>query len=342
MKIAIVNDSLLAQMALRDAVSSEGTITVAWSASDGAEALEKCRADKPDIVLMDIVMPRMGGVEATRRIMKECPCPILIVTSSVDGNVAEVFEAMGAGALDAVATPPLESAAAQAALLTKIRSIATLYNQAAPAPTAAPPRATASPASRCVLIGSSAGGPGALATVLSALPEDLQAAVVVAQHIDEKFCQDLAKWLATSSRLPVEVAEENVPARMGKVLIAPGGCHLIFGSDGRLHHTSMPASSYRPSVDVLFNSAVDYGPRNLLGIILTGMGRDGAFGLKKLKDAGHLTIAQDEATSAIYGMPRAAAEIGATREILALADIATRISEWTLLKTQNDHARTLA
>jgi len=331
MKIAIVNDSLLAQMALRDAVSSEGTITVAWSASDGAEALEKCRADKPDIVLMDIVMPRMGGVEATRRIMKECPCPILIVTSSVDGNVAEVFEAMGAGALDAVATPPLESAAAQAALLTKIRSIATLYNQAAPAATAPPPRATASPASRCVLIGSSAGGPGALATVLSALPEDLQAAVVVVQHIDEKFCQDLAKWLATSSRLPVEVAEENVPARIGKVLIAPGGCHLIFGSDGRLHHTSMPASSYRPSVDVLFNSAVDYGPRNLLGIILTGMGRDGALGLKKLKEAGHLTIAQDEATSAIYGMPRAAAEIGATREILALPHIANRISEWTLL-----------
>lgn len=331
MKIAIVNDSLLAQMALRDAVSSEGTITVAWSASDGAEALEKCRADKPDIVLMDIVMPRMGGVEATRRIMKECPCPILIVTSSVDGNVAEVFEAMGAGALDAVATPPLESAAAQAALLTKIRSIATLYNQAAPAATATPPRATASPASRCVLIGSSAGGPGALATVLSALHEDLQAAVVVVQHIDEKFCQDLAKWLATSSRLPVEVAEENVPARIGKVLIAPGGCHLIFGSDGRLHHTSMPASSYSPSVDVLFNSAVDYGPRNLLGIILTGMGRDGALGLKKLKEAGHLTIAQDEATSAIYGMPRAAAEIGATREILALPHIANRISEWTLL-----------
>lgn len=342
MKIAIVNDSPLAQIALRDALSSEGTITVSWSASNGAEALEKCRAEKPDIVLMDIVMPEMGGVEATRRIMKECPCPILIVTSSVDGNVAEVFEAMGAGALDVVATPPLESAAAQAALLTKIHSIATLYSPGTIAPASAPTRTTESPASACVLIGSSAGGPAALATVLSALPADLGAAVVIVQHIDEKFCHDLAKWLATSSRLPVEVAEENTPARVGKVLIAPGGCHLIFGSDGRLHHTSRPASSYSPSVDVLFESAVRCGPKNLLGIILTGMGRDGSLGLKKLKDAGHLTIAQDEITSAIYGMPRAAAEIGAAREILALPDIPIRISEWTLLKTQNDHARTLA
>jgi two-component system response regulator WspF len=332
MKVAIVNDSPLAQMALRDALSSETTLTVSWAASDGEEALEKCRADKPDIVLMDIVMPRMGGVEATRRIMKECPCPILIVTSSVDGNVAEVFEAMGAGALDAVATPPLESAAAQSALRAKIQSIATLYNPAISSPAFTTSRPVESPTSNCVLIGSSAGGPAALSTILSALPADLPAAVIIVQHIDEKFCHDLAKWLATTSRLPVEVAAENSLIQTGKVMIAPGGCHLIFGHDGRLHYTTQPASSYSPSVDVLFESAIRRGPKNLLGVILTGMGRDGAIGLKGLKDAGHLTIAQDQATSAIYGMPRAAAEIGAAREILALANIANRISEWSILK----------
>lgn len=342
MKVAIVNDSPLAQMALLDALSSEETISVSWTAADGEEALQKCRTTKPDIILMDIVMPRMGGVEATRRIMKECPCPILIVTSSVDGNVAEVFEAMGAGALDVVATPPLDSESAQTALLAKIQSIATLYDPVLATPSASAARATQSPANACILIGSSAGGPAALAAILAELPADLPASVIVVQHIDEKFCHDLAKWLGTNSRLPVEVAEENASPCIGKVLIAPGGCHLVFGADGRLHYTDQPASSYRPSVDVLFESAVRRGPKNLLGIILTGMGRDGALGLKSLKDAGHLTIAQDHTTSAIFGMPRAAAEIGAACEILALPDIAGRISEWSILRNQNDHIRKLA
>jgi len=342
MKIAIVNDSPLAQMALRDALAGSDSMTVSWAASDGLEALEKCRAEKPDLVLMDIVMPRMGGVEATRRIMQECPCPILIVTSSVDSNVAEVFEAMGAGALDVVATPPLESGEAQSTLLAKIQAIATLYHSE-PSPRAADtPRQPASPADAAVLIGSSAGGPAALAAILNSLSPDLPAAVVIVQHIDEKFSHDLAKWLSTNSRLPIGVASEGARLRTGQALIAPGGCHLIFGPDGGLHHTLQPASSYRPSVDVLFESAVRRGPRRLLGVLLTGMGRDGAEGLKKIKTAGHLTIAQDQATSAIFGMPRAAAEIGAAREILALPDIASRISEWSLFKNPHDHIRTIA
>lgn len=327
MRIALVNDSPTAQVALRRVIESERGLEVAWQAVDGEEAVAKCRIDPPDMILMDLIMPVMNGVEATRRIMQECPCPILIVTASVDSNIGAVFEAMGAGAWDAVSTPPLGAPEARKVLLEKIRSVASISEPAKSAPLRATPR-QAGPAGACVLIGCSAGGPAALMEILPALPRDLPAAVVVIQHVDVRFAGELATWLNEQSTLPVRLATENDEPQPGQILIADGGRHLVFERNHRLHYTITPQLSYEPSADVFFKSAVQHGPRRLMGALLTGMGKDGAVGLKTLRDSGHFTLAQDEKTSAIYGMPRAAAEIQAACEILALPQIASRISLW--------------
>jgi two-component system response regulator WspF len=279
---------------------------------------------------MDILMPRMGGVEATRRIMSETPCPILVVTASMEKNVGAVFEAMGAGAVDAVATPPLHSTEGRRLLMEKIRSVAAVSDVAMERkPQVAPNGAARRKAARAVLIGSSAGGPAALQAVLSKLPARLSAGVVIIQHIDAQFSSDLASWLGAQCALPVRLAEEDGEVVAGEVLIAQGGRHLVFKRGGLLHYTDLPKLSYQPSVDVFFESALKYGPRSLLGVILTGMGRDGAASLKQMRAAGHTTVAQDQATSAIYGMPRAAAQMGAAMEILPLGDISNRIATWS-------------
>ena len=329
MKIGIVNDSKVALRAIQLVVEKEKDISVAWTAEDGAEAVERCRADRPDMILMDIVMPHVNGVEATRRIMQETPCPILIVTASVGANVGDVFEAMGAGAMDVVATPRLGEEEPRRLLLQKIRGIASLSDFPMAKSVGDSVRATSGRADCSVLIGSSAGGPAVLVEILQALPADLNASVVIVQHVDERFATELASWLGVNSKLPVRLAEEGDEISRGTVLISKGGHHLVFGRDGNLHYKDEPQLSYQPSVDVLFESAVKYGPKHMMGVLLTGMGRDGAAGLKKLRKAGHLTIAQDEKSSAIYGMPRAAAEIGAAREILSPPSIINRIMTWT-------------
>lgn len=329
MRIAIANDSPTALRALEIIVSREADLEVLWLATDGAEAVEKCRQDLPDLILMDIYMPGMDGVEATRRIMRESPCPILIVTASVDAHVAAVFEAMGAGAMDAVATPVLGVAEARRILLEKIRSILAITGVSRSGGERGAGEVSARVSTSCVLIGASAGGPVALMDILTELPADLRAGVVIIQHVDTRFASELASWLGGRTPLPVRLADEGDAVCDGEVLIAKGGYHLTFGRGGSLHYTDRPQLSYQPSIDVMYESALKYGPRRLLGIILTGMGRDGSKGLKQLYLAGHRTIAQDETTSAIYGMPKAAAEIGAAREILPLPKIAERIVQWS-------------
>lgn len=332
MKIGIVNDSPTAMACLSQIVRAEG-MTVLWTAVDGAEAVEKCRAEQPDILLMDLVMPRMDGVEATRRIMRDSPCPILIVTASVNRNVSAVFEAMGAGAVDVVATPSLQTPAAGRQLVEKIRVVASLgdlpVSLAAAESARNEERSPDRDAGCCVLIGSSAGGPAALMEILPSLPADLPAAVIIVQHLDERFASELVSWLASRSLLPVRLAAEGEQVKMGEIWVAGGGRHLVFASDHRLHYTDQPLLPYQPSIDVLYDSALRYGPQHLLGVLLTGMGRDGAAGLKRLRAAGHPTIAQDEKTSAIYGMPRVAAEMKAASEILPLAQISHRIISWS-------------
>jgi two-component system, chemotaxis family, response regulator WspF len=326
MNIAIVNDSALAVEAIRRVINSDPRHHVVWTAHDGQEAVAHCEVAQPDLILMDMFMPNVDGVEATRRIMKAHPCPILVVTASVRGNSSEIFQAMGAGALDVVATPSLDDEEGRTALLTKIERLERLTGDAA-----VPPKpileSTSAAASSVVLIGSSAGGPAALSELLGALPSNFPAGIVMVQHMDERFMPQLAEWLDTQSAIPVRAAKEGDRPTAGQALLAARGDHLIFRSDGTLGYTPFPETNYRPCVDRLFESALVGWTKPLLGVLLTGMGRDGSIGLKRLRDAGHFTIAQDEATSALYGMPKAAAQLHAASEILPLPRIAPRLVE---------------
>jgi len=330
MKIAIVNDLPIAVEALRRALALAPEHEVVWVAGTGRDAVTLCARQPPDLVLMDLIMPEMDGVEATRRIMAESPCTILLVTASVDANRARVFEAMGHGALDVVDTPVLgagDLSGAAAPLLAKIAVISRLIGgKDLSNGNASRVAAGSSARRRLVAIGASAGGPAALATVLRALPRKFPAAIVIVQHVDEQFVAGMAEWLGQHSALPVAVAREGDPPRPGAVLLAGTGDHLTFKTAGRLGYTPEPTDYvYRPSVDVFFHSMCRLWPGDAVGVLLTGMGRDGALGLKALRRQGHLTIAQDRATSAVYGMPKAAAALEAAVDILPLDRIAPRL-----------------
>jgi chemotaxis response regulator CheB len=330
MRIANVNDMPLAVEAMQRTIATTAEHTVAWTARDGAEAVAACLRDRPDLILMDLLMPGMDGAEATRRIMAGSPCPILIVTATVEGNSAKVFEAMGAGALDAVQTPTLVgngAANGTASFLYKIDSTAKLIADLSAAGATSADRRPRERARRLVAIGASAGGPAALVKILSALSADLPAAIVIVQHVDAQFAAGLASWLNDVSKLPVRLAREGDIVEEGTVLVAGTNDHLTLRPGGTLGYTTDPAScSYRPSVNVFFESILRYWRGEVLGVLLTGMGRDGATGLKALRAAGHHTIGQDQATSAVYGMPKAAAELGAAVEELPLERIAPAIA----------------
>ncbi|MBP0495009.1 chemotaxis response regulator protein-glutamate methylesterase [Roseomonas indoligenes] len=328
MRIGIVNDLPMAAEVLRRILLATAEHQVAWIAATGEDAVALCRQNLPDLVLMDLMLPGIDGVEATRRIMAETPCPILLVTASVDANVPRVFEAMGHGALDAVDTPaigtgnPNEGAAP---LLRKITAIGRLVGERGGAPVR--PRAIETvPSYPLIGIGASAGGPAALATVLSGLPANFPAAVVMVQHVDERFTAGMAEWLGGHSAMPVRLARENDSPAPGTVLLAAREAHLALKSASLLGYTPHPRDyAYRPSIDVFFHSLVQFWKGEAFGVLLTGMGRDGALGLKAVRDKGWPTIAQDRASSAVYGMPKAAAELGAASEILPLPGIAARL-----------------
>ncbi|AMM14029.1 MAG: chemotaxis response regulator protein-glutamate methylesterase [Pseudomonadota bacterium] len=325
MKIGIVNDMPLAVEATRLALATRPDFDVIWVATDGVQAVDYCTAQKPDVVLMDLVMPHVDGTEATRRIMRQAPCAILIVTVDVGANSWRVYEAMGAGALDAVDTPALAGPDAKrgiAALIAKIDQVGAQQRaKAAANPLGAAPRIT--PGTDLLAIGASAGGPGALAVLLAALPADFTPATVIVQHVDQAFAIGMAEWLNAQSKLPVYIAREGDRPEPGKVLLAATNDHLHFGGGNRLGYTKDPeATPYRPSIDVFFNSVVARWSGNAVGVLLTGMGRDGAAGLAAMRANGFYTIAQDEATCAVYGMPKAAAAINAAVSILPLQNIA--------------------
>ena len=251
-------------------------------------------------------MPGMDGVEATRRIMAHSPCAILLVSAHAGTQMGRVFEAMGEGALDVVAPP---TAASATEFLAKIDTMARFLGTgprgkksgAPPCPAPVPVGKT----ERLVAIGSSAGGPPALAQILGALTADFSAPIIIVQHLDEKFAPGLAEWLDAQSPLHVRLARPGDAPRPGTVLLAGTGDHLVFTGPAALDYTSRPVDDpYRPSVDVFFASVARCWRGDTLGVLLTGMGRDGARGLKTLRDRGCHTIAQDQATSAIYGMPQ--------------------------------------
>lgn len=331
MRIGIVNDMPLAVEALRRALAHAPEHQVVWVANSGTQAVQRCREDTPDLLLMDLLMPEMDGVEATRLIMAETPCAILIVTSDVERHVSRVFEAMGHGALDVVATPVLgESQLPDAAvLLRKIHNLELLLRQK---PEHKAPQATAHQSSnsrqRLVVIGASAGGPASLVELLKQLPQGFPGAIVLVQHVDKSFAAGMAQWLASESNLPVRLARKGDMPQPGSVLLAGTNDHLILQGNGELTYSAEPSEHiYRPSIDVFFDSVVAHWKGELIGVLLTGMGRDGAQGLLNIRQRGFMTIAQDQASCAVYGMPKAAAQLDAATEILPLAEIGRRLAK---------------
>jgi two-component system response regulator WspF len=321
MRIAIVNDLRAACEALKRVVGSLPDHQLAWTASDGVEAIAMARRDRPDLILMDLLMPHMDGAQATRQIMSIAPCAILVVTATVSGNISLVYDAMGYGALDAVDTPmlgPAGEVSGAGALVEKIGTIAKLVGATTDpqrarraVPGATPPR--------LLVVGASTGGPKAVSDLIFPLPQDWNVAVVVVQHVDVAFAPGLAKWLGDRTGRPVRVAEHGQEPLAGDVLLAGTNDHLVLTKSRALEYRQEPRDVFfRPSVDVFFESVAEHWPQRGAAVLLTGMGRDGAKGLLKLRSRGWHTIAQDEASSVVFSMPKAAIDAGAACEVLGI------------------------
>ncbi len=337
-RVVIVDDSLVAREMIAQILSSDPGIRVVGQAQDGEEAVDLVAKLRPDLVTMDIHMPRMDGIEAVERIMAFTPTPILVVSSSVHGEgVGRAFDALAAGALEVMKKPEprdwveLERIGSElirkVRILSKVRVITHIrgrrkreaHPEAAPAPLPIPGRRT------LIAIGSSTGGPSALQTVLSGLRPDLPVPVVVAQHIADGFIPGLVSWLDASCRIPVRAAADGETIQPGVAYFAPTGHNLeVRGST--VHHVEPKRGQlYIPSADTLFESAARSHGAGVIGVLLTGMGADGAAGLKRLRDIGAHTICQDEATSTVFGMPKAAIDLGAATEVLPVDRIAEAI-----------------
>ena len=335
MRIAIVNDLGLAITAIRRVIEHEGRHSVAWVARDGMDALARFAADEPDLVLLDLVMPQLDGVQTTRRIRERSNCPVLIVTAHAGSASGQIFEAMGHGALDVAALPQLTGSPLEDGrdLLRKIATVERLQGRTqTPRQPTGQNTSTAATIQRrqppLIAIGSSTGGPKTLAAALAPLPPSLPAALVVVQHIDAQFAPGLVDWLNTQIPLKVGMAESGQTPQAGMVLVAVSNDHLVIRPDGRFAYQKEPVDEpYRPSVDVFFHSLVHHWRDPGVAVLLTGMGRDGGKGMLALRQAGWHTIAQDEASCAVYGMPKAAVELGGAVEVLAPEAMARSISQ---------------
>ncbi len=342
MRIAIVNDNKAHVLVLKHVISTSSSHEIAWIAEDGSDAVTKAEHDTPDLILMDLIMPNVDGVESTRQIMERTPCAILIVTASVDTNAAQVFEAMGAGALDAVNTPILGAdhrGKDADTLLNKIDTVARLIQvrgtNGRPQPAAHLAEEAAVPPPPLVVFGASTGGPGVLAQILSRLPKDLDAPMIVVQHVDQQFSASFASWLDEQTSLKVRIANDGDRPEPGTVLVAGTSDHLILMHKGVLSYTGEPDEHvYRPSVDVFLASAAEHWPGEIAAVLLTGMGRDGALGMLALHKRGAYTIAQDETSCAVYGMPKAAVDLGAIAETLPPEEIAAAIMRFLVKHRQ--------
>jgi two-component system, chemotaxis family, protein-glutamate methylesterase/glutaminase len=298
-----------------------------------------CRTLRPDVITLDMVLPTVDGLQVTEQVMAQCPTPILIVSASTNrGELYRTYDALNAGALDVLDKPGSRDTgtAWEVRLVAAVRMVARIKvithlkgrysaRPAVAAPAFTPPAESASRARRCQLIalGASTGGPSALVAVLRELPDGLPLSILLVLHIDEPFGTAFAEWLTDQTQHPVSFARggELLATRDCRVLMAPPGRHLIVDGDYLRLDDGPERHSCRPSIDVLFESLARHAGARSAAALLTGMGRDGASGLLALRQAGALTVAQDEASSIVYGMPREAALIGAASHVLPLRDI---------------------
>jgi two-component system chemotaxis response regulator CheB len=341
-RVLVVEDSPTVRSRLTEILAGDPEIELVGEAGDGKRAIEMCQAFRPDVITMDMMLPLMSGLAATEYIMAHCPTPILVVSASINrGELFKVYEALAAGAVDVLEKPTGTEPEgvwgrrflAHVKLVARIRVIthprARLAGLRPPDPLPVPADVRRPPGGCAVVaIGASTGGPGAIVEVLRGLPDAFNLPILVVLHINEPFGTAFADWLDGQTRRRVVYAQDGakVASTAGRVMVAPGGRHMVV-RDGRLRLTLDPERhSCRPSVDVLFESiAAEYGAF-AAACLLTGMGRDGALGLHKIRQAGGITIAQDEATSVVYGMPREAALLGAAMHVLPLGDIASRLA----------------
>ena len=338
-RVLVVEDSLTVRRRICEVLGADPEIELVGEAGDGREAIDLCRELRPDIVTMDMILPVMSGLAATEYIMAHCPTPILVVSSSFNrGEIFKTYDALAAGAVDVLEKPTgLEPEGVwerrlvgQVKLVARIRVITHLrqrlpqLNRAAETVVGRDPKSrTDEQRARVLAIGASTGGPGAVVEVLRGLPPSFGHAILLVLHIAEPFGAAFAEWLDGQTGWPVAYPRDgdSVGAAGGRIVMAPPGQHLVV-RDGRLRLNSDPERhSCRPSIDVLFESvALEYGPM-VAAALLTGMGRDGAAGLLAIRNAGGATIAQDEETSVVYGMPREAVRLGAAERVLPLKQI---------------------
>lgn len=335
-RVLVAEDSATAREVILEILARDPRIEVVGVAKDGAEAVALTEKLRPDLVTMDIHMPVLDGYEATRRIMAEAPTPILIVSASVDvGDAQASLNALRAGALGLVRRPSLAEGAGEAEghaqLLHMVRALADVKVVRRTRPDAAPQREAARARTGpvdVVAVAASTGGPAALAKIVAALPTDLPVPIVVVQHNTVGFTPALAAWLNGSGNLAVRVAADREPLERGTCYLAPDDHHLGVDAGGHVAlDRGSPIGGFRPSANHLFRSVARcYGPR-ALGVILTGMGSDGVEGLRELRASGGRVIAQDEASSVVFGMPRAAVAAGLVDEVSALDDVPRRICD---------------
>lgn len=332
-RVLIADDSPLARELLKAVFDQDEEISIIGEAVNGLEALEKTILLEPDLVTMDIHMPVMDGIEAIRQIMSAHPVPILVITSSSDVNTA--YAAISKGALEVFPKPDIhagysEEILRKIKLLSKVKVISHIIALQAPKLTAKPKtelrREYPDKSDKLIAIASSTGGPKALSLLLSALPEDFPYPIIIAQHISDDFVSGMAHWLNDISKLTVRIAEEGEIPVKGTAYLCPSEKHTKINSGKKIAFKNRGQEDiYFPSCNVLLSSAAEVYGTDSIGIILTGMGNDGVIGMKKIKEAGGITIAQDEKTSVVFGMPKVAIESGCIDKVLPIQDISKAI-----------------
>ncbi len=334
-KVLVVDDSAFARMAITKRFQSDARIKVIGQACDGIEAVEKTKSLTPDVVTLDITMPRMDGIEALKRIMKECPTPVIMLSALTREGADITFQALELGAVDFFLKPsivnPAGSVEDAGELIEKLISAAgaKLIKRGKTDRPKAPSKTTQKRASRInkvVVLGSSTGGPGALNNVIPLLPGDIPATVLMVQHMPIGFTRSLAQRLDSISELEVREANDGDRIAPGLVLICPGGSHMTVDSEGIIGLNKDPQEcGLRPAVNMTMESAAQSFGDSVLGVVLTGMGHDGTRGAEIIKHAGGEVIVEDESTCVVYGMPKSIVEAGFADSVLPLDQIADGI-----------------
>lgn len=345
-KVLIVDDSAMARQTLSEILCSDPLIEVMGTASDPLIAAEKMRHEAPDVITLDVEMPRMDGLTFLQKLMSQHPIPVVMCSSLTAGGSETSLRALDYGAVEIIQKPRLgtkqflEESRVRICDVVKAAAAARV-RRVAPRPNGVPPKLTADAilqkpkqtamiqtTEKVVVVGASTGGTEALRVFLEAFPADAPGIVIV-QHMPEHFTATFAKRLDSLCRLSVKEAGNNDTVLRGRALVAPGNHHLLLKRSGARYYVELKegplVSRHRPSVDVLFRSAARYAGRNAVGVIMTGMGDDGAKGMREMKDAGAYNIAQDEHSCVVYGMPQEAVKHGAVDRILSLDQIAGEV-----------------